>query len=232
MNAALLAAAALALVSVQLAVKGTSRSQDSVAAAEWADLDRFRASNAAIAASAEPRIVFMGDSLTEYWSQVDPAFQRGDRLSRGIIGQTSAQMLLRMQSDVIALDPDAVHILAGTNDLVHGVPPEQVQANVRSMVELAQAHGIAVIVAAVPPLPHAGRRAERFNRWLEAYAAEKGAVFADYWGVLHQGSGFRPGFTYDGVHLTKAGYAAIAPVREMRLAQAIAARAVGERAGP
>src|SRR6185295_5095652 len=64
------------------------------------------------------RVVMMGDSITYNWDRFcRPFFTAHGLVDRGIGGETSAQMLLRFKPDVIELKPQAVHLMAGTNDL-------------------------------------------------------------------------------------------------------------------
>jgi hypothetical protein len=123
---------------------------------DWPALCYFRTDNAALATQPAPtdRIVFMGDSITQLWGLADPASFGASRVNRGISGQTTPQMLLRFKQDVLALKPKAVHILAGVNDIAGNTGPttlEDIQNNITSMVELAKAHGVTVILAT--PLP-------------------------------------------------------------------------------
>ncbi|HVY90186.1 MAG TPA: GDSL-type esterase/lipase family protein [Hyphomonadaceae bacterium] len=127
-------------------------------AADWGNLCRFRAANGQLMrGAAEPaRVVFMGDSITQNWGLARPGFFNAVNVNRGIAGQTTPQMLLRFNADVIALKPAAVHIMAGVNDIAGNTGPttlEDVENNTAAMVELAKAHGIKVILAT--PLPAA-----------------------------------------------------------------------------
>src|SRR5207248_2313748 len=113
--------------------------------------------NARLGPATDRRVVFFGDSITELWGPADPKLFSDDTVNRGISGQTTAQMLGRFQQDVIALHPRVVHILAGTNDIAGNTGPTTlpwIQANIRSMVELAKAHRIVVVLAAVLPATH------------------------------------------------------------------------------
>ena len=114
-------------------------------------LARYAPANAALVPTpGHPRIVFMGDSITENWFNMAGDFFTPGRIGRGIGGQTTPQMLLRFRQDVIELHPAVVQIMAGTNDIAGNtgpMTPEQTQANIKSMVELAHAHGIRVILA-------------------------------------------------------------------------------------
>lgn len=201
---------------------------------DWAWLGRYQAANAALAPSAKhPRIVFMGDSITQGWFDMVPGFFVNERVDRGIGGQTTPQMLLRFRQDVIDLHPAVVQIMGGTNDIAGNtgpMTPQQTQDNIKSMVELAQAHGVRVILASIPPAAgfpwrpglETAHKIIAMNAWLKAYAATVGATYADYWSALRQGNGMRPDLTRDGVHPNGAGYAAMAPVAEAAIREALA----------
>lgn len=188
---------------------------------DWGNVCKYRADNRDIMDGPAPRAVFIGDSITEFWSAGDPALFGPGIVNRGISGQTSSQMLVRFWPDVVALKPGAVHIMAGTNDLAENtghVSDETYQNNIRAMVSLAQANGISVILASIPPAGSFGWRPEltpdvriaTLNKWLEAYADETGAVFVDYHSLLStDGSAMSPDLTHDGVHPHSLGYAAM-----------------------
>jgi lysophospholipase L1-like esterase len=201
---------------------------------DWPWLGRYQAANAQLPARPkEPRIVFIGDSITEDWYEQAPEFFTAGRIGRGISGQTTPQMLLRFHQDVLDLHPAVVQIIAGANDIASNTGPmtqAQTEANFRMMVELAQAHGIRVIIGAVPPssrLPWRPGLAVTdkivaLNAWLKSYAAASGAIYADYWSVLQDGQGgFRPDWTSDGAHPNRAGYAAMIPVAQRAIAAAL-----------
>ncbi len=202
------------------------------AAGDWAGLCRYRAANEIAAAQAvPPRVVFMGDSITENWGLADPKlFERGV-LNRGISGQTTPQMLVRFREDVIALKPKVVHILAGTNDVAGNTGPNRPQDfknNISSMVELARAHGIHVILASIPPTAKFNWRPElnpvpqirELNEWLRDYAAHTGCDFIDYYPTLAGTMGeLRPDLGNDGVHPNRDGYRLMRALVEKHLAQ-------------
>jgi lysophospholipase L1-like esterase len=123
---------------------------------DWNQLGRYYQANKELKAQPREkgRVVFMGDSITDGWRLAE-AFPGKPFVNRGISGQTTAQMLVRMYPDVIALKPDAVIILAGTNDVARNNGPqtlEQIQQNLMAMAELAKAHDIKVIFSAVMPI--------------------------------------------------------------------------------
>ena len=199
---------------------------------DWAWLGRYQGDNAALRPTGGARIVFIGDSITQGWIDKVPGFFREGRIDRGIGGQTTPQMLLRFRQDVIDLHPAAVQIMGGTNDIAGNtgpMTPEQTKANIMSMAELARANGIRVILASIPPAANfpwrpglsTAPRIAAINAWLKDYAARTGATSADYGTALHDGDALRSALTYDGVHPNEAGYAAMAPVAERAIRDAL-----------
>ncbi|MEN2749386.1 GDSL-type esterase/lipase family protein [Sphingomonas sp. T9W2] len=194
-------------------------------ATDWPWLGRYAADNASLAASGRPTdIVFMGDSITEGWVGKRPEFFHAGRVGRGISGQTTPQMVLRMMADVIAHRPKFVHIMAGTNDIAGNtgpITPQQTHDNLAMMVMLARAAKIGVLLASVPPADAFPWRPglatvapiRALNAWIKTYAAQTGATFVDYTPALATpGGAMKPGFADDGVHPTAAGYAAMEAV--------------------
>ncbi|MFL6737486.1 MAG: GDSL-type esterase/lipase family protein [Sphingomonas sp.] len=181
---------------------------------------------ALLASTAKVDVVFMGDSISEGWFDKRPAFFTAGRIDRGIGGQTTSQMVLRMMSDVVALKPRAVHIMGGTNDIAGNtgpMTPQMSEDNIRAMTDIAQRHGIEAMIASVPPagsFPWAPKVETRnsiaeLNRRLMQLAHVTGATWVDYHPVLDDGSGaMKPGLAYDGVHPTEAGYDVMATVIE------------------
>src|SRR5437773_1541922 len=126
---------------------------------DWPALGRYRDANTKVhpPAKGEHRVVFMGDSITDSWD--DPKyggfFPGKPYIDRGISGQTTPQMLIRFRSDVVALQPKVVVILAGTNDIAGNTGPMTLAAiedNLTSMFDLAHANGIRVVFAALLPI--------------------------------------------------------------------------------
>ncbi len=206
---------------------------------DWADLCKYHDDNLKLLAlpPAERAVVFMGDSITEAWNYGDPKFFAGGWIDRGISGQTTSQMLLRFPSDVLALKPRVVHIMAGTNDIAGNTGPmalDGIEANIKAMVTLAKAGGIRVVIAAVPP---AGKFAWQpkaqpapliaaLNARLRALAAREGATFVDYGTMLAMPDGaMKDEYSLDGVHPNAAGYAAIEPLARKAVGAALAKNA-------
>jgi len=198
---------------------------------DWPGLCRFRADNdALIAAGVKPRFVFMGDSITENWLLGDPGLFGRDMVNRGISGQTSPQMLLRFRNDVVDLKPEIVHVLAGTNDIAGNTGPlraEDFKNNIRSMVDLAKANGIEVILGSIPPAAafswqpavNPVPRVRELNDWLQNFAAEKDLGYIDYFTALSGPSGeLRSELGNDGVHPNRDGYVIMRRLLEAQLA--------------
>jgi len=203
-------------------------------ARDWPALGQYREANEALAGKPVD-VVFIGDSITEFWKVADPALFSGRIVNRGISGQTSPQILLRFMADVVALEPKAVHILCGGNDMAGNTGPSTVQDyrnNILAMLILAEAHGIRVILGALTPFnivawnPAVGDLRERtaeLNAWQTALVAERGLVRADYFGALANADRhLRPEFHRDGVHPTRAGYDVMRPVAEKAMREALA----------
>lgn len=201
---------------------------------DWASIERYRAANQALIAEVAPRrVVFMGDSITQAWAA--QAFIRDNEhyVGRGISGQTSPQMLVRFRSDVIALKPAVVHIMAGTNDVAQNTGPEtpdEIFGYITSMVELARASKIKVVLASIPPAKDFPWRRgldpvpkiRALNDRLKAYAAQHGIDYVDYWAVLAAPDGaLKPEYSPDGVHPNATGYEAMRPLAEAAINHAL-----------
>ena len=190
---------------------------------DWANLSKYRASNVQIANLEDPnRIVFMGNSITEGWLYHHPEFfENKSYINRGIGGQTTPQMLIRFKPDVVNLNPKAVVLLAGINDIAGNTGPmtlENIFENIASMAEIATAHNIQVVLCAVLPAKdfpwrpglEPAPKVKQLNEYLKKYCAEKGHIYVDYYSALEDGEGGLkvPDYTTatDLVHPNRAGY--------------------------
>ena len=204
---------------------------------DWANLERFREDNAKVGlpAAGVNRIVFMGNSITEGWANLNPEFFAGKPyVDRGISGQTTPQMLVRFRQDVINLKPKVVVILAGINDIAGNTGPmtlEMTENNLAGMTEMAQANGIKVVLCSVLPaydFPwrpglQPAEKVVTLNGWIKKYAAEKGCVYVDYFSpMVDERKGLKSAYTNDGVHPTKAGYEIMDPLVEKGIKEALA----------
>jgi len=208
---------------------------------DWAQLRRYQEANLKISPPKnEARVVFMGDSITDGWNLLQ-FFPGKSYINRGISGQTTPQMLLRFRADVIDLKPKVAVILAGTNDIAGNtglMTLEDTAGNLTSMVELAKASNIRVVLSSVLPvndrmknkqgvlLVQTGSRPNEkitaINGWIKKYAAENGLVYLDYYSAMVDKNGtLKDGTSYDGLHPDKNGYKIMQPLAEEAIMQAL-----------
>ena len=208
---------------------------------DFGELKRYRDADAVLAppAAKENRVVFIGDSITDYWKLAD-YFTGKPYLNRGIDGQTTPQMLVRFLQDVIDLHPTVLIVLAGTNDVAGVTGPtrnEDIEANYASMAELARLHHIRVVFASLLPVNNytedakesfALRPRERIlalNTWLQDYCAKNGLVYLDYFSAMADDKGMlKRDLSDEGLHPNASGYKIMAPLAEKAIAKAIASR--------
>lgn len=181
--------------------------------------------------------MFLGDSITDGW-KFEQSFPGKPYVNRGIGGQTTPQMPVRMIPDVIKLQPAAMILLAGTNDVARNTGPAtlaqvaQIADNVQAITELAQAHGIKVILSSVLPVSDYTARKQidkrppadilKLNEWLRGYAAKVNAIYADYFQAVVDDKGLlRDGISGDGLHPNAQGYELMAPVAEAAIRSAL-----------
>lgn len=208
----------------------------------YANYGRYREANSKFAppAKGEDRVVFMGDSITDGWKLAE-YFPGKPYVNRGISGQTTSQMLLRFRPDVIDLKPKVVVILAGTNDISGNtgpMTPAAIQGNLVSMVELAHASGIRVVLASVMPVSDYNKNAQgdqiiqtvrrpptqiiELNNWIKNFAAERKLVYLDYFSAMVDDKGFlKPEIANDGLHPNAKGYEMIKPLAENAISTAL-----------
>ena len=207
-----------------------------VKAQDWAELNRFKEANKELPAptEGEPRIVFMGNSITIGWLNLRPEFFADKPyVNRGISGQTTPQMLVRFRQDVIDLQPEVVVLLAGTNDIAGNTGPstlEMIMDNIKGMAEMAHANGIKVILSSTlpaydypwkPGMNPSGKIIE-LNKMIKAYAEDKGHIYLDYFSAMvDERNGLPKKYAEDEVHPTVAGYKVMEPLVEAAIAKAL-----------
>lgn len=193
---------------------------------DWANLKKYKTENEKLIATKNyPDVVFMGNSITEGWVNAQPQFfEKNNFVGRGISGQTTPQMLIRFMPDVVALNPKAVVILAGTNDIAGNTgfsSVEMITNNIKAMAQLAQANNIKVILASIlpvydypwrPGLEPVQKIAE-INTWLAKFAGENNHTYLDLFTPLKdKKEGLPKQYSEDGVHPNLAGYEVMAPL--------------------
>ncbi|HEU5220151.1 MAG TPA: SGNH/GDSL hydrolase family protein [Gemmatimonadales bacterium] len=227
---------AVGIAAGALAAAATPSPVEAQPANDWGSLARYREANAALGlpTPGEQRVVFYGNSITEAWAGYFGAMFPGKPyVGRGISGQTTPQLLVRFRQDVIALHPAVVVILAGTNDIAGNTGPstlDMIEDNLESMVELAKAAGIRVVLSSVLPVfdypwkpgLEPAPKIMALNAWMKGYAEAHGVVYLDYHSAMKdERMGLRPELSADGVHPNEAGYREMAPLAEQAIADAL-----------
>jgi lysophospholipase L1-like esterase len=213
---------------------------------DWVNLRRYDEANSRLGppVPGRPRVVFLGDSITDGW-RLNEYFQDRDFVNRGISGQITAQMLGRMKADVIDNKPVAMIVLAGTNDIARGVPLPAIENNLTMIADLAQTSGIRPLFASVLPVhdynkdknpawetskrrPPATIRA--LNQWLQSFCRTRGYIYVDYFTPLVDQAGFlKNELAEDGLHPNATGYRVMAPVALEAIDKTMAADQKGKK---
>ena len=187
---------------------------------DWPNLLKYKNANIELdSLESKNRIVFMGNSITELWTTVSQSFfDNKNYVNRGISGQTTPQMLIRFRQDVINLNPFAVVILAGINDIAQNTGPSTIQMiknNIISMIELAKSNKVHVILCSLLPaekfpwfpeiLP--AQKVVNLNKELRKYADKNNIIYVDYFTLMvNETMGIKKELAKDGVHPNKKGY--------------------------
>lgn len=193
----------------------------SVQSSPWVNYQKYAQANKELPAPgpAEERVVFMGNSITEFWAKRDSSFFADNGyIDRGISGQVTSQMLLRFRQDVVDLKPALVVILAGTNDIAENAGPislRHIMDNIVSMTQLAEANNIKVILCSVTPafdFPwhkglHPADTIVKLNSMIESYCVEHDIPYVNYYSkMVDDRGGIIKSYTIDGVHPNHEGY--------------------------
>jgi len=237
---------ALVVAAQQIAIPSTSApgldqyraSRIAIYTDDFGELSRYRDADAKLkpTAARESRVVFLGDSITDYWKLAD-YFPGRPYINRGVDGQTTPQMLVRFRQDVINLHPSVLVVLAGTNDLAGVTGParnEDIEANYTSMAELARLHHIRVVIASLLPVNNYTDDAKEsfalrprgrilaLNTWLKNFCARNRLVYLDYFSAVVDDRGLlKRNLSDDGLHPNAAGYKIMAPLAEKAIAESL-----------
>ncbi len=190
--------------------------------ADWARFGTYAEANSSV--TVNPKAVLLGDSITEGWARQDPDFfTKNNFLGRGISGQTTSQILVRMRPDVVNLHPKYVVILCGINDIAlndgHAVDVEAAVGSIKSMCDIARANKIKPILCSLlpsykfhwrPSVTDCYEKVLQFNELLKSYAKEQHLKYVDYFTLLSGEDGkIRPEYSKDTVHPTLEGFKAM-----------------------
>lgn len=190
--------------------------------ADWARFGTYAEANSSV--TVNPKAVLLGDSITEGWARQDPDFfTKNNFLGRGISGQTTSQILVRMRPDVVNLHPKYVVILCGINDIAlndgHAVDVEAAVGSIKSMCDIARANKIKPILCSLlpsykfhwrPSVTDCYEKVLQFNELLKSYAKEQHLKYVDYFTLLSGEDGkIRPEYSKDTIHPTLEGFKAM-----------------------
>lgn len=193
------------------------------------NLARYAEQDARLAAPnpEKPRVIFLGDSITDLW-RLNEYFPDRDFVNRGISGQTTAQMLGRVESDVMRLRPTALLVLGGTNDIGRGFSLTAIEDNLTMIADLADFHGVKVIFASVLPVSDYHKDVDpnyemtrtrppgtirSLNSWIQTFCAQRKFQYLDYYSAMVDGSGsLQSDNSDDGLHPNSKGYRIMAPL--------------------
>ena len=209
---------------------------------DWPNLTRYRQANADLERSGDAvPVVFLGDSITDRWDDEGSGgfFPGRHYVNRGIGGQTTPQMLIRLRPDVLSHHPKVMVLLAGTNDIAGNTGPmsdQDVEQNIAAMAELSAANGVKVVLAGILPISDYHQKPDQvpqvirrpmsriaaINGWITQYAAAHGHVFLDYAPGISDARGMlKAEFSEDDLHPNALGYAQMAPLAEAAIAKAM-----------
>ena len=190
-------------------------------AQDWPNLERFNEANTPFLNGDKdaPEVVFMGNSITIGWYNINPNFfNTNNYVNRGISGQTTPQMLVRFRTDVVDLKSKVVVILAGTNDIAGNTGPstlKMIADNIFSMCEIAKANNIKVVISSVLPVYdypwkpglEPAQKIIDLNLMLREYALRNGHEYLDYFSsMVNDKKGLIETYGDDGVHPNEEGY--------------------------
>lgn len=213
---------AITMAMLAIAAVG-SQAQD-----DWTNFKRYEADNVTVRTlpQEQRKVVFMGNSITDNWARNHKEFFTDNGyIGRGIGGQTTYQMVLRFYEDVVKLQPKAVVINGGTNDIAqnnHVYVEERTLQNIITMAEMAKAHKIKVILTSITPCEHYRWHPEvkdviskikSLNARIEAYAKKNKCLYVDYFSAMCDERGaMREGLSEEGCHPNLEGYAVMEPL--------------------
>jgi lysophospholipase L1-like esterase len=215
------------LLTVSSLATGQQKINDSWS--DWTNFKKYAAQNAEVPPKqkGEKRVVFLGNSIFEGWLRLRPEFFAGKPYyDRGISGQTTPQMLLRLHEDVFNLQPDVLVLKAGINDIAQNTGPYDQQRtvnNIKSIAVLARANGIKVIICSVLPARdfkwrpgmEPADKVIALNAAIKAFADENKFYYLDlYSAVVDDNKGMKAEYANDGVHPTVEGYKVLEPLVE------------------
>lgn len=160
-------------------------------------------------------VVFLGDSITQGWTTLAQDFPGLHVANRGIGGDITRGVLYRLDADVLSLDPKAIVLLIGTNDLGNGARPEDVATNIKLILDAIRKkdpHIPVIVCEVMPSSEKMGRPADKIEKVNSLIKGEmrwrRHVYVCDTWTIFADANGDAPhDIFHDLLHPNAAGYA-------------------------
>lgn len=176
----------------------------------------------AIAENPPERLAILAGDSISLWFPSELLPSEVSWLNQGISGEVSSGLLQRLKL-FDNTTPDVIFVMIGINDLIRGVPPEEILDNYRRIIQDLRLYHPNAILVVQSVLPHSGKLAtwegrdrleqmpneqvRQINEQLEAIAIAEGAEFLDLYPLFANADGnLRLDLTTDGLHLNQQGY--------------------------
>lgn len=189
------------------------------------DFRRYEIENQQLQQTADSttrKVVFIGNSITANWINIDPMFFSDNQfVNRGVGGQTSSQILLRFQQDVVNIGATTVVLTVGINDIGEGdgfYNRDFTLDNIKSIVDICEANDIELIITTILPateikknrftkVKDVHKKIEILNKKINMLAYKYQLGYVDYNKKLRNSDGtFNQNYTFDGLHPNLEGY--------------------------
>jgi lysophospholipase L1-like esterase len=170
-----------------------------------------------------PVTIGLGDSITfkphSWFRQVcKNAVVLQNCLNKGINGNTTNQMLARLDTDVLRYDPSVVIVMGGTNDLKHRSETQAVLGRLKVIIARIRASGAIAVLCTIPPRRHFENRVRAMNSAIRGDARKSHVPLLDLYGAVGAKSGdWKPGLSKDGVHPTRRAAGLMTAAAERQL---------------
>jgi len=159
-------------------------------------------------------IVFLGDSLTE-WFSIDEYFEKANLVNRGVSGDITDGVLYRLE-EIINANPKTIYLMIGINDVFQGYPVDQIVRNLKTIIDRIreESSGTQIFVQSILPInedyfivsDNMNQAIIEINKQLESFCKLRKVEYLDLHPSFLQDGKLNPAYTYDGGHLTEKGY--------------------------
>lgn len=177
------------------------------------------------------KIVCIGDSLTygyrvdeeKRWTYLISQEPNIELINKGALGDSTAGIIMRFFSEVIALKPDSVFIMGGSNDFLMNRSLESVQNNIKQLIKESKQFNIKVLIGIQPPMishlaeelwdstvnyEDINKKISVYGEWIKSYSIEQSFLYIDFFNEFIDSNSPNSLSQYyiDGIHLNIAGH--------------------------